>query len=53
MHEQAGELQFRKVLNAWLIGQGLRVMAFAPQQLSLEDLFLQIMEAPTAEESIA
>jgi ABC-2 type transport system ATP-binding protein len=40
-------------LNAWLVGQGLRVYAMAPHNLSLEDLFLQIMEAPTAEEVVA
>jgi ABC-2 type transport system ATP-binding protein len=41
-------------LNEWLVGQGVRVLALAPQQLSLEQLFLQIMEGgPTAEESVA
>jgi ABC-2 type transport system ATP-binding protein len=40
-------------LNAWLVSQGLRVYAFAPHQLSLEDLFMEIMEAPTAEEIAA
>ena len=38
-------------LNAWLVGQGLRVYALS-HQFSLEDLFLQVMEgAPTAEET--
>jgi len=40
-------------LNTWLVSNGVRVYAFAPHQLSLEDLFLQIMEAPTAEEIAA
>jgi ABC-2 type transport system ATP-binding protein len=40
-------------LNAWLVGQGLRVYSLAPHNLSLEDLFMQIMEAPTAEEVVA
>lgn len=41
-------------LNAWLVGRGLRVSALAPQQLSLEQLFLQIMDGgPTAEEAAA
>ncbi len=41
-------------LNAWLVGRGLRVTGFSPTQVSLEDLFLQIMEGgPTAEEAIA
>lgn len=31
-------------LNAWLVGQGLRVYALAPQHLSLEQLFVQIMQ---------
>jgi ABC-2 type transport system ATP-binding protein len=31
-------------LNAWLVGQGARVYAMAPQQLSLEQLFVQIMD---------
>lgn len=30
-------------LNAWLVGQGLAVYALAPHQLSLEELFVQIM----------
>jgi ABC-2 type transport system ATP-binding protein len=40
-------------LNAWLVGQGLRVYSLAPHNLSLEDLFMEIMEAPTAEEVVA
>jgi ABC-2 type transport system ATP-binding protein len=40
-------------LNGWLVGQGLRVYSLAPHNLSLEDLFLEIMEAPTAEEVVA
>jgi ABC-2 type transport system ATP-binding protein len=41
-------------LNVWLVNQGVRVLALAPQQLSLEQLFLEIMEGgPTAEESVA
>jgi ABC-2 type transport system ATP-binding protein len=41
-------------LNVWLVNQGARVLALAPQQLSLEQLFLEIMEGgPTAEESVA
>ncbi len=31
-------------LNAWLVGQGLRVCALAPRQVTLEELFVQIME---------
>ncbi len=30
-------------LNAWLVGQGVRVYALAPQSLTLEELFVQIM----------
>ena len=30
-------------LNRWLVGQGLRVYALTPQQLSLEELFVRIM----------
>jgi ABC-2 type transport system ATP-binding protein len=30
-------------LNAWLVGQGLRVAAFAPQALTLEELFVRTM----------
>ena len=38
-------------LNAWLVGQGLQVYALAPQRLSLEELFVQIMDdSPAAEE---
>lgn len=34
-------------LNAWLVGQGVRVYALAPQSLTLEELFVQIMgDAP-------
>jgi ABC-2 type transport system ATP-binding protein len=60
--EQVGECEItltlpdeRRVadLNAWLVGQGLRVTALAPQQMSLEQLFLDIMESPTIEESVA
>lgn len=40
-------------LNAWLVGQGLRVYALAPQQASLEELFLQIMEGDAATEGAA
>ena len=31
-------------LNAWLVGQGLRVYTLAPRQVTLEELFVQIME---------
>ncbi len=31
-------------LNAWLVSQGLRVYALAPRQVTLEQLFLQIMQ---------
>lgn len=38
-------------LNAWLVGQGLRVIAFAPQALTLEELFVRtILSAPGAGE---
>lgn len=41
-------------LNAWLVGQGLEVYALAPQPLTLEELFVQIMEGqPTPEEVLA
>ncbi|MFN8596210.1 MAG: hypothetical protein U0559_08505 [Anaerolineae bacterium] len=30
-------------LARWLIGQGLDMYAFAPQHVSLEDMFLQIV----------
>jgi len=40
-------------LNAWLVGQGIGVYALTPHQLSLEDLFLQIMGDATAEELTA
>ncbi len=31
-------------LNNWLVGQGLRVYALSPQHLTLEELFVQIMQ---------
>lgn len=37
-------------LNAWLVGQGLNVYALAPHHLSLEELFVQIMQ-PELEEA--
>jgi ABC-2 type transport system ATP-binding protein len=37
-------------LNAWLVGQGVRVYALSPTHLSLEELFVQIMEDQAAEE---
>jgi hypothetical protein len=37
-------------LNAWLVGQGMRVYALSPTHLSLEELFVQIMEDQAAEE---
>lgn len=38
-------------LNAWLVGQGLRVYTIAPHHFSLEELFVQIMQPEqTAEE---
>ncbi len=41
-------------LNAWLVGQGLAVYALAPQPLTLEEMFVQIMEGqPTPEEVLA
>lgn len=40
-------------LTSWLVGQGVRVYGLAPHQVSLEELFLQIMESPTAEEVVA
>jgi ABC-2 type transport system ATP-binding protein len=36
-------------LNAWLVGQGAQVYAIAPQQLSLEQLFVQIMNGEQQE----
>jgi hypothetical protein len=36
-------------LNAWLVGQGVPVYAIAPQQLSLEQLFVQIMDGDQQE----
>ena len=36
-------------LNAWLVGQGVPVYAMAPQQLSLEQLFVQIMDGEQRE----
>jgi ABC-2 type transport system ATP-binding protein len=35
-------------LNAWLVGQGLKVYALAPQQITLEEMFVQIMQEPEA-----
>ncbi len=40
-------------LNAWLVGQGVQVYAMIPRQLSLEELFLQIMGGATADELTA
>jgi ABC-2 type transport system ATP-binding protein len=40
-------------LNAWLVGQGIGVFALTPHQLSLEDLFLQIMGGATVDELTA
>jgi ABC-2 type transport system ATP-binding protein len=36
-------------LNAWLVGQSAQVYAMAPQQLSLEQLFVQIMDGEQPE----
>jgi ABC-2 type transport system ATP-binding protein len=44
-----GEDQLPEI-NRWLIGQGLDVYALIPHQLSLEELFLQIMGGATADE---
>ena len=35
-------------LVAWLVGQGVRVFSVAPRRLSLEDLFLRVMEGEEA-----
>ena len=40
-------------LTAWLVGQGLEVFAVVPHQLTLEELFLDIMGGASAEEMIA
>jgi ABC-2 type transport system ATP-binding protein len=40
-------------LTAWLVGQGLQVFAVVPHQLTLEELFLDIMGGASAEEMIA
>ena len=40
-------------LTAWLVGQGLQVYAVVPHQLTLEELFLDIMGGASAEEMIA
>nr|MBN1229557.1 hypothetical protein [Anaerolineae bacterium] len=33
-------------LNAWLVGSGLRVIALSPEQITLEQLFVQIIQSP-------
>jgi ABC-2 type transport system ATP-binding protein len=40
-------------LTAWLVGQGIKVYAVVPHQLTLEELFLDIMGGASAEEMIA
>jgi ABC-2 type transport system ATP-binding protein len=40
-------------LNAWLVGQGLKVYALAPHHLSLEELFIEIMGEQAPEEKLA
>jgi ABC-2 type transport system ATP-binding protein len=40
-------------INAWLVGQGVRVYALVPHQLSLEDLFLQIMGGQASTKELA
>jgi hypothetical protein len=32
------------IINRYLIEQGVDIFAFSPQQVSLEDLFLQVVE---------
>ncbi|MBN1310560.1 MAG: ABC transporter ATP-binding protein [Anaerolineae bacterium] len=39
-------------INAWLVGQGVRVYALVPHQLSLEALFLQIMGGQASTEEL-
>ena len=39
-------------INAWLVGQGARVYALVPHQLSLEDLFLQVMGGQASAEEL-
>ncbi len=36
-------------LTAWLVGQGLRVYALSPQHLTLEEMFVQIMDGAPRE----
>jgi hypothetical protein len=31
-------------INRYLVEQGIDIYSFSPQQVSLEDLFLQVME---------
>jgi ABC-2 type transport system ATP-binding protein len=40
-------------LTAWLVGQGVQVYAVMPHQLTLEELFLDIMGGASAEEMIS
>jgi ABC-2 type transport system ATP-binding protein len=40
-------------LTAWLVGQGVKVYAVMPHQLTLEELFLDIMGGASAEEMIS
>jgi ABC-2 type transport system ATP-binding protein len=40
-------------LTAWLVGKGLKVYAMVPHQLTLEELFLDIMGDASADEMIA
>jgi ABC-2 type transport system ATP-binding protein len=40
-------------INAWLVEQGVRVYALIPHQISLEELFLQIMGGQASAEELA
>jgi ABC-2 type transport system ATP-binding protein len=39
-------------INAWLVGQGVKVYALVPHQISLEELFLQIMGGQASAEEL-